>query len=92
MTRRLIHSVPVGFGSGSGLFFALGWMDGLLEALVWVVWSGLVWSGLVWFGCTFVWGRSCYSFCFCLVVCSFRTVYSILYSFCLVFARFLVLI
>lgn len=45
VTRRLIHSVPVGFGSGIGLFFALvGWMDGLLEALVWFVW--LVWSGL----------------------------------------------
>lgn len=36
---------------GSGWFrfrewfvFALGWMDGLLEALVWFVW--LVWSGL----------------------------------------------
>lgn len=43
--RGLMHSVPVGFGSGSGLFFAL---DGLLEALVWVVWSGLVWFGLVW--------------------------------------------
>lgn len=43
--RGLMHSVPVGFGSGSGLFFAL---DGLLEALVWVVLVGLVWSGLVW--------------------------------------------
>lgn len=40
-----MHSVPVGFGSGGGLVFAL---DGLLEALVWVVWSGLVWFGLVW--------------------------------------------
>lgn len=40
----------------------------------------LVWSGLVWFGCTLVWGRSCYSFCFCLVVCSFRTVCCMLYT------------
>lgn len=46
VTRRLIHSVPVGFGSGVGLF--LLWLDGLLEALVWFVW--LVWSGLVRFG------------------------------------------
>lgn len=73
--RGLMHSVPVGFGSGSGLFFAL---DGLLEALVWVVW--LVWSGLVWFGCTLVCRRSCYSFCFCLVVCSFRAVCCIQYT------------
>lgn len=41
--RGLIHSVPVGFGSGSGLF--LLWMVcwRLLFGL-----SGLVWSGLVW--------------------------------------------
>lgn len=30
VTRRLIHSVPVGFGSGVGLFLLwVGWMDGL---------------------------------------------------------------
>lgn len=37
---------------GSGWFRFREWfvfaLDGLLEALVWVVW--LVWSGLVWFG------------------------------------------
>lgn len=76
-----MHSVPVGFGSGSGLF--------LLWMVCWRLLFGLSgWSGLVWFGCTLVWGRSCYSFCFYLVVCSFRTVCCIQYSFCLVFARF----
>lgn len=86
MTRRLIHSVPVGFGSGGGLFFAL---DGLLEALVWVVWSGLVWSGLAVLSSGG--GVTTRSVSVCLVVCSFRTVCCIQYSFCLVFARFLVL-
>lgn len=81
VTRRLIHSVPVGFGSGIGLF--LLWLDGWsvggsrLGCLAGLVWSGL--AGLA--GCTLVWRRrSCYSFCSVLSVCSFRAVCCILYT------------
>lgn len=44
VTRRLIHSVPVGFGSGVGLFLLwVGWM------VCWRLLFGLSgWSGLVW--------------------------------------------
>lgn len=69
---------------GSGWFRFREWfvfcfgLDGLLEALVWSGLAGLVWSG--WSGCTLVCRRSYYSFCFCLVVCSFRTVCCMLYT------------
>lgn len=80
-----MHSVPVGFGSGGGLFFAL---DGLLEALVWVVW--LVWSGLVWSGLAVFssgGGVVTRSVSVCLFVrFVLYAVYCIQYSFCLVFA------
>lgn len=86
---------------GSGWFrfrewfvFALGWMDGWsVRGCRLVCLAGLVWSGLVWSGCTLVWGRSCYSFCSVCLIVRFvlYAVYSIQYSFCLVFARFLVL-
>lgn len=84
---------------GSGWFrfrewfvFALGWMDGLLEALVWFVW--LVWSGLAGLaGCILPVGGtsgvttrsvlSVWSFVSC---CMLYAVYSIQYLFCLVFA------
>lgn len=46
VTRRLIHSVPVGFGSGSGLF--LLWMVCWRLLFGLSGWSGLVWFGLVW--------------------------------------------
>lgn len=84
-----MHSVPVGFGSGSGLFFAL---DGLLEALVWVVW--LVWSGLVWLAVLSSGGGVVTRFVSVWLFVRFvlYAVYCMLYSFCLVFARFLVLI
>lgn len=88
-TRFRLVSVP-------GLVcFCFGWMDGLLEALVWVVW--LVWSGLVWFGWLYSRLREelllvlFYSVCL-LVRFVLYAVYCIQYSFCLVFARFLVLI
>lgn len=82
-----LNSLGSGWFRFRGWFvFALGWMDGLLEALVWFVW--LVWSGLA--GCTLVCRRSYYSFCFVCLLVRFvlYAVYCIQYSFCLVFARF----
>lgn len=41
--RMTVNSLGSGWFRFRGWFaFALGWMDGLLEALVWFVWSGLV--------------------------------------------------
>lgn len=87
--RVTLNSLGSGWFRFRGWFvFCFGWSVGgsRLGCL-----AGLVWFGLVWFGCTLVWGRSYYSFCSVLSVRSFRTVCCIQYSFCLVFARFLVL-
>lgn len=75
VTRRLMHSVPVGFGSGGGLF--LLWVDGLLEALVWFVClAGL--AGLVWLYSRL--GEELLLVLFCLFVRSIRTVCCMLYT------------
>lgn len=76
-TRFRLVSVP-------GLVcFCFGWMDGLLEALVWfvwLVWSGLVWSGLVWMAVLSSVGevttRSVLSVCSFVSCCMLYTVYS----------------
>lgn len=86
---------------GSGWFrfrewfvFALGWMDGwsvrgsCLGCLAGLVWSGLVWLAVF----SSEGGVTTRSVLFCLFVrFVLYAVYCMLYSFCLVFARFLVL-
>lgn len=76
VTRRLIHSVPVGFGSGVGLFLLwVGWM--VCERLLFGLsgWSGLVWLDVLSSGGGVV-TRSVLSVCSFVSYCMLYTVYS----------------